>query len=425
MEQPRAPLAFTVRVTAARAHDVVAVIERVRTGERHRVRGSSAIGALITRLATRELRQRRKTMTRIVPITLLAVLGLVAMATAEPAANSRSDRKVTVMSRNLYFGADLAPAIGARSLPEFIGAVTGIFAMVQASDIPGRAGTLAEEIAATQPDLIGLQEVALWRSQLPPDFVPVPNATHVEFDFLTLLLDALAARGLEYAVVAVHVTNDLEAPALLPGGACCREIRLTDREVILALATRPHNDPLELSNAQTGTFGAQLPIPLPGGALYTQRRGWASVDVRARGAQFRFLTTHLEAEGPGHAVQEAQGREIAAGPANTVLPVVVVCDCNSRADGTGTATYFELLTAGFEDAWREAHPRDDGFTCCQAGDLRNAESRFDRRIDFVLVRGGGRAQHAELVGEHLDDRLESGLWPSDHAGVVATLHFQP
>ena len=263
------------------------------------------------------------------------------------------------------------------------------------------------------------------RSQFPPDFLPTPNATHVEFDFLALLLDALAARGLEYTVVAAHITNDIEAPALLPGGACCREIRFTDREVILALASRHHNDPLELSNAQTGTFGAQLPFPLPNGSVYRQRRGWAAVDVRTRGAEFRFVTTHLEPEGVGNAVQEAQGREVVAGPANTPLPVVFVCDCNSRADGTGTMTYVELLSAGFDDTWRARQPHDDGLTCCQAADLRNAESLFDRRIDFVLARGEARAQHVELVGERLEDRLESGLWPSDHAGVVATLQFRP
>jgi hypothetical protein len=30
---------------------------------------------------------------------------------------------------------------------------------------------------------------------------------------------------------------------------------------------------------------------------------------------------------------------------------------------------------------------------------------------------------AEVLGEELDDRTPAGLWPSDHAGVVATLHL--
>jgi hypothetical protein len=30
---------------------------------------------------------------------------------------------------------------------------------------------------------------------------------------------------------------------------------------------------------------------------------------------------------------------------------------------------------------------------------------------------------AEVLGEELEDRTPAGLWPSDHAGVVATLHL--
>jgi hypothetical protein len=30
---------------------------------------------------------------------------------------------------------------------------------------------------------------------------------------------------------------------------------------------------------------------------------------------------------------------------------------------------------------------------------------------------------AEVLGEEPEDRTAAGLWPSDHAGVVATLHL--
>src|SRR6185436_11564855 len=159
--------------------------------------------------------------------SLLFASALLA-TTPAAAGEGRNDRAVTVMTRNLYFGADLAPAISAQTVPELIGAVTHIFGVVQASNIPARAEALAAEIAAAQPDVVGLQEAVLWRSQFPPDFGPSPNATTVEFDFLQSLLEGLAARGAAYAVVAVHIANDLEAPGLLPNGACCREIRFTD-----------------------------------------------------------------------------------------------------------------------------------------------------------------------------------------------------
>jgi endonuclease/exonuclease/phosphatase family metal-dependent hydrolase len=354
----------------------------------------------------------------------LALLVLTAPAQAGPAANQRQDRAVTVMTRNVYFGADLSPALAATSLPQLIAAVTSIWAAVQASDIPGRAERLADEIAAARPDLVGLQEVVLWRSQFPPVFGP-PDATTVEYDFLDLLLDALAARGEQYSVAISKVSNDVEAPALLPGGVCCREIRFTDREVILARTGRHHNDSLVLSNAQSGTFVAQIVAPLPGGGLFMGQRSWVAVDVAARGAHFRFLSTHLDIEGPiTGLIQQAQGQEVLLGPASTTLPVVYVCDCNSRADGTGTSVFADTLAAGFRDAWSERHPGDPGYTCCQDADLGNPQSLLDQRLDIVFVRGDAHIRHASITGDEEADRTADGLWPSDHAGVAATLQFR-
>ncbi len=427
MDHIRAPIAFTVRVTTGEEREVTAIVQCVRTGEKHRVRGGRAIGALITRLAQRGLRQGRKPMQRLVLLIMLATLGFAGPVLADPGdrheddRNDPGDREVKIMVRNLYFGADLAPAIAAKTVPEFIGAVTGIFATVQASTPSARVAAVAAEIAAAKPDLVGLQEVALWRSQFPPDLAPAPNATTVEFDFLQILLAELAARGEVYDVVAVHVTNDIEAPALTPAGPCCREIRFTDREVILVRAGRPR-DPIQMSNVQEGTFTAQLPLTLPGGLVYVQKRGWLSVDVRLRGAQFRFITSHLETE-EAAPIQEQEGQEIVAGPAATRLPVIFVCDCNSRADGTGTTTYADLLGAGFDDTWVERHPRNPGLTCCQQENLRNVGSTFDRRIDLILLRGRGQVLRARVVGDEPDDRTAGGLWPSDHAGVVARIRL--
>jgi hypothetical protein len=45
-------------------------------------------------------------------------------------------------------------------------------------------------------------------------------------------------------------------------------------------------------------------------------------------------------------------------------------------------------------------------------------------IDDVLYQPlGVEAVAAEVLGEELDDRTPTGLWPSDHAGVVAKLHL--
>jgi len=55
--------------------------------------------------------------------------------------------------------------------------------------------------------------------------------------------------------------------------------------------------------------------------------------------------------GAGHGAERQMFR-----PLHAFLPVIVVCDCDSRADNAGTATYANLLGAGFDDAWLEAAP---------------------------------------------------------------------
>jgi hypothetical protein len=116
---------------------------------------------------------------------------------------------------------------------------------------------------------------------------------------------------------------------------------------------------------------------------------------------------------------------------------VLVGDLNSDAEaGPGapswTPSYGRLLDAGFVDAWVQANPQGDpGYTCCQDPDLRNAVSILDERIDFVLVRADGHvgpswrfpgSVAADILGEEPADLTDpTGLWPADHAGLLAEL----
>jgi hypothetical protein len=78
-----------------------------------------------------------------------------------------SPHTFTVLTQNLYQGADLTPLILAPS-PQNVELV--VSRVVQTS-FPERAKWLVDEIEETQPLLIGLQEVSLWRSQTPGDFL--------------------------------------------------------------------------------------------------------------------------------------------------------------------------------------------------------------------------------------------------------------
>jgi len=52
--------------------------------------------------------------------------------------------------------------------------------------------------------------------------------------------------------------------------------------------------------------------------------------------------------------------------------------------------------------------------------LLNARSKLKHRIDLVLLRGPFAVENINLIGNKPSDRTLSGLWPSDHAGIVAT-----
>jgi hypothetical protein len=337
-------------------------------------------------------------------------------------ASERSVRTIPVMTRNVYFGANLDPVASAPNLLAAFDAAGVAFAQVEATNMPERAAAVAAEIANQRPTLVGLQEVATWLSG--PVLNPAP-ATTIKYDYLSTLLSELAARGLNYQVVASLTVLDAEMPTRV-GGVFVQDIRIIQRDVILARGDLPVSE-LRLSNIQTGYFAAHLELPLggTGGPVVSFDRGWASVDATVRGQTVRFINTHLINIVP--AIQVAQGNELRAGPANTTLPVIVVGDFNSPADGTGTPTYSHFIGAGFTDAWSATHPSDLGNTGFHADDLQNAISNLTQRIDFVLFRGDVSALDAEVVGDELQDRAPSGLWPSDHAGVAArlALHLRP
>ena len=310
------------------------------------------------------------------------------------------------MTRNLFLGADLTSAYRALASAQTAlpAAVAAIFnpgeppGAVQRTDFATRAGGLADEIELAQPDLIGLQEAAVWRI-----------GDTVAADHLELLEAELARRGLRYRRVAASVNGDVALPS-----AAGILVGLSDREAILA-----REDPeLTLANVQAAGFATLLPIQTPQGT-FGLARGWMAVDATLRGTTVRVISTHLEVAltPPAAAVQLAQAGELLAGPADTSLPVVMLGDFNARPE---RPTYAALRAAGFDDAWTRTHPDGDtGFTCCHT-ELDDPKDTLSARIDHILTRGAIAATEAFRVGAEPGD-FRSGLWPSDHAGVVATL----
>ena len=348
-------------------------------------------------------------------------VALTTLATVSSPAKADHRRKLRFMTRNLYLGAPLTPIFSATTQQELVANASATWAMVKASNFPARAVELADELADEMPDLVGLQEVTLYRSGA---FNDPARATTVELDFLDELMDEVADRGLPYEVVAQVSAFDGELPVIDNGVP--KDIRLTDRDVILARTDRS-DAALSLSNPRSGLFTNKLTIPnplFPGGGLPIDR-GWVSVEVKSRGKEFRFINTHLEAFHP--LAQQAQSLELLAGPASTTKPVVMTGDFNSPADGSGTTSYANIVGAGFTDAWSEVHPGNAGYTCCHPDNLMGPAGTLTSRIDLIFHRGGSsfEAVEAEIVGEEEADKTTGGLWPSDHAGFLSTIEFGP
>ena len=350
---------------------------------------------------------------------LLAILALGVASPLVDAAKKKDvggKREVTVMTRNLYFGASLDPILEANSPIGLLFAVEEVWQAAQDTDFPERAEELADEIAAAKPSLIGLQEAALWRIQSPGDILAQGNtpAETVVYDFVEILLDELAERGASYKVIVSQDNLDAELPSISGN-----DIRLTDRDVILARTDLP-NGYLQVLSTDSGHFDT-LASEFVGGSEIYILRGWVAADVKVRGKEFRFLNTHLE-DDPYPTEQEAQAEELLDGPADVDTPVILVGDLNSDAAGDGTDSYDNLLDAGFDDAWWDAaDPLDPGLTWGHDEDLLNEDPDLTERIDFVLYWGTFAVKDVYVVGDEDGDQTSSGLWPSDHAGVVATL----
>jgi endonuclease/exonuclease/phosphatase family metal-dependent hydrolase len=325
------------------------------------------------------------------------------------------DRVVRIMTRNVYHGVgpELDAVASATNFSDFLTKAAAVYQGYHTRNFPERASALAAEIDAARPDLVGLQEAVLIRTQSPADG-PATPATTVDLDFVEILLDALAARGLRYEIVVQVAGWDIEVPTALGF-----DLRHTDREVILARVGKAAH--LKLSNAQGGNFVANCTFPTAVLGAITIRRSWVSVDAELKGEAFRMVSTHLDGDclPITPAFQRAQAKELLAGPAATDLPLLLIGDLNSPGDGTGL-TYNDLMTASFSDAWTLAGSGPD-LTCCEAGDLLNVVSTLNRRIDFVLFRGELTALRTDTVGHDPSAKTPSGMWPSDHAGVVAVL----
>ena len=180
-----------------------------------------------------------------------------------------------------------------------------------------------------------------------------------------------------------------------------------------------------------GVAHADLPAPASG-APDGRRVLHASVDSPA--GRLPVFTTQLSAFPGRSALRCAQVRTIAGFVAthapSDALPPVVTGDLNAIAESDEVRLLEGFLTEPavpdllLVDAWRYAAPGDRGITWSRGNPHAAVTGEPDARIDYVLVgtpRGAGAAlvTGARVVG----DAPVGGVWPSDHAAVVADLRL--
>ena len=369
--------------------------------------------------------------------------------------------KVDVMTRNVFLGADLGPALAASNTQQFIEANGQILREVDQTDFPRRAEILADEIQSRKPDLVGLQEVALWRtgpSDVGPALSNTPVATTVEYDFLQLLLDELN-EGLDeyeegsYQVTVVQEQFDFEAPANennVPNDnpntaqkpfAPNAEIngRLTMRDVILQRV----GTHVKTKNETGGNFENLLVVDVANVVEVPVTRGWTQLDATAKKEikkgkhkgevvkkKFRFVNSHFEAfddETEHPSIRARQADELIQKAADDDRSIILG-DFNSDSPGVkpGDEQAYEVLQAGGLD-----QPYATGFrtladhpgSCCVPDLFTPAPSEFDHQVDHVMT--NMPREKAKRVKSGVTGLTQvGGMYGSDHGGVWSRIRLK-
>jgi endonuclease/exonuclease/phosphatase family metal-dependent hydrolase len=349
-------------------------------------------------------------------------------------------QNITVMTWNLFLGAEIEPVLKVGFGDQELLAKTAarVWDEVLANDFRDRAVAIVDAIQATMPDLIGLQEVARFRSRITEPATDEVIATKT-LDYQRILQEELRARRLPYSFAEVVENTRAAAPVdgLLNRGRFVptQQVELTMRDAVLV------RDTVQVVGASKGHYRAGVPVGKgPSGPAFEMIRGWIKLQANVGGFPVQFVNTHLETQ-PHCPVQLEQTRELLA----EVVPdrgvtTILVGDFNSDAaaspaEVSWTPTYGELTAASFVDTFAVSDSRtvSDGYTCCHGSDLRDLSTSLDQRIDFIFVRGpwptkpgreGPPEVVTEVIGRGPEGRISPGeRWPSDHAGLVATLSF--
>lgn len=373
-----------------------------------------------------------------IPLVLLASITTPAQAAQEP---------LTVMTRNLYLGADVGVAMDL--IPDFSAAAQFMWNQVKATDFSKRAPVLAEEIIATNADVVGLQESTYWycKKNLWSKKVVVYNFTK---DFLAATKAAgseyvlakkadVDALNIGYSIPAIPHLTMVEDPTTFQPlfgsdkAACGFEIG--DAIVVKKeLASQI----IQAGNTEYDVSYSIIP------KVMTIYRGYTWIDLDHNGSKVRIVSTHLESLWDSNKIPNAalQAKQLIADLARTMMPTIVLGDFNSdprdprQAGGYNPGgqpessetcldqgapspvrdslslcnAYWLMRQAGFTDVGPDARDPKNytwGMSALLAGpDLKRYKAGkivgnsygFTDRLDYIFIKNGARVANARIIG---------------------------
>ena len=400
---------------------------------------------------------------------LLALLAALVFIPIIPA-HSEEPYRITVMSRNLYLGADVGVAL--ELIPNFPKAAQFMWDQVKKTNFTARAPKLAREAAQDRPEIIGVQEATIWycKKDLFSDKVEV-------FNFLDQFIAATKSTGVGYSLVTA---NGVEA--FNPGysiAAIPYVTKVRDPETFNAIfgqdtascgftigdALLVRDDVkdriIQVGNTEYDAIYSIVPT------IMTIYRGYTWADFKVQDSVVRLITTHLESIWDENKIPNSalQAQQLVADLKDAKMPVVIMGDFNAdyrdprpqgapnpgeqpvasetcpTPGGAKCNAYSTMIEAGFENASPEAqNPRY--FTWGASALLNGPDKKrisaakkfgnqygFTDRLDYIFTKNAYATVSSKIIGNVWPDG--TGVWdcgkdkcfPSDHAGVVATIEL--
>ena len=380
-------------------------------------------------------------------IACLATLILI----APPA--TAANPTLTVMSRNIYLGADVGVAL--ELIPDMPAAAQFMWDQVKATDFSKRSALFVEEINRENPDVIGLQEATIWYCK-----AHIWSGKTEVFNFTKELLKVLDGRyeiaeyeGTQafnpgYSIGPIPFLTTVEDPEIFQPlfGADKAACGFQIGDALLVKSDHAA-DVLAVGNTEYEAIYKVIPT------LMEIRRGYTWADIRIGSTITRFVTTHLESLFGENDIPTAalQAQQLIDDLSKTKAPVIVMGDFNSdprdprgidapNPGGQPTANekcsvgatecnaYRLMRDAGFNDAGPDASD-PTAFTwgmnaLLSAPDSNRVEAArkmgnnfgFTDRLDYIFLKNGIEVFTSRVIGTQPP-------YASDHAGIVSELEI--